>query len=182
METSHFLIPGFYRCDDCGRTVNRVRKNRRFWLCDECYERIVPQIDPAIKVQSGSPEHRAIARYWEWYEDMEERHPSPYRASTKRPVEPRRPADAYYPLCDCGSTRELVKFGRNQVGLFGGPFMKECEVCKIKREIEHNVTATSWLHPEWDDEEWLDLLYRIMPRAFDKHILPDYWYELRRHD
>jgi hypothetical protein len=178
------LIPGFYRCDACGETVDRVRKERRFWLCDDCYSRHVPQIDPAIKVRAGSIENQAITRYWEWFGELDERVPPRkqpgHAARTRSPGAPERPTDTYYPLCECGGRRETIRFGRAPIGLFGGPFQKECEICRIKREIESNVTATAWLHPEWDDEEWLDLLYKIMPAAFEKRILPDYWYALRK--
>lgn len=181
VATAQDLIAGYFHCDHCGQTVDRVHKERRFWLCDSCFEVNVPQIDPTVKVQSGSPEQEAITRYWEWFGGMEERHPSRYRPPRK-PTERQRLADAYFPVCDCGSKRETVRFGRNPAGLFGGPFMRECEVCRIKREVEHNVAVTSWLHPEWDDEEWLDLLYKVMPRAFELRVLPDYWYELRKGD
>lgn len=37
------------------------------------------------------------------------------------------------------------------------------------------------MHPDWDDEDWLDQLHKVMPRAFELGVLPDYWYELKAH-
>lgn len=79
-----------------------------------------------------------------------------------------------------GGGRQEVSFARGKGGLFGGPFLEECPTCKARREVERNVRAGSWLHPEWDDEEWLDLLFQVMPDAFELGVLPDYWFELRR--
>ncbi len=178
------LIPGCFRCDDCGRTVARLRKTRRFRLCDECYDRIVP-IFPEGRIQFGSPEHEANRGYWDWYDEMEKRVPP--RRTPGPTTRPRQSGDAslsadrLFPLCDCGGRREEVTFRRKEAGLFGGPFHAECETCAIRREVSGNfVAATTWLHTDWDDEEWLDLLYRIVPRGFELGILPDYWYELRR--
>lgn len=175
------LITGFCRCDDCGATVEQVRKMRRFRLCDTCWERVVPEIDTITAAEIGSPKHDAISRYWEWYRDMEARHPSRRRSPGKPKGEPPRPADLYFPLCDCGEQREEVRLaGGRPPGLFGGPFLAECPVCRARRAVEHHARATSWLHREWDDEEWLDLLYRVMPEAFALRVLPAYWFELRR--
>lgn len=173
------LIPGHYRCDDCGRTVERVRPTRRFRLCDGCYERVVPRLAPDVRVRAGSPEAAAIRRYWEWYDGMEKRVPprrvyTPPARPKPRPVE----TDDYYPLCACGGRREAYSFSPRPRGLFGGPFQRECPVCEARRQVE--ATARLTHHPEWDDEDWLDFLYRVFPRAFEVGVLPDYWYELRR--
>lgn len=125
-------------------------------------------------------ERAELARFWGWYYESQKVRPGRY-SPPRRPVgEPSRAADALYPLCDCGRPRESVKYGRQMGGLWGGPFMKECAVCRARREVEGHVKATAWLHPEWDDEEWLDLLYKVMPEAFSLRVLPDYWYELKR--
>lgn len=177
------LIPGWFHCDDCGRTVARLRKTRRFRLCDECYERVVPVL-PEGRIQHGSPEQQAIGRYWEWYDEMERRVPprkAAGQATRPRPEKASLSPDRLYPLCECGGRRQEVTFRRNEAGLFGGPFHMECESCALRREVSGNFeAATTWLHTDWDDEEWLDLLYRTVPRAFELGILPDYWYELRR--
>jgi len=180
-----YLIPGFYRCDDCGRTVDRVRPTRRFRLCDDCYDRIVPEFRPGAKVGPDSPEQQAMTRYWEWYGDMEERVPPRRRPGHAARIRPTgriaRSTNQLFPLCDCGQRRETISFvSRAEGGLFGGPFLNECRTCRMKREIEEHARASSWLHPDWDDEEWLDLLYKFIPEAFELRILPDYWYELRR--
>lgn len=177
------LIPGWFQCDDCGRTVARLRKTRRFRLCDECYERVVPVL-PEGRIQHGSPEQQAIGRYWEWYDEMERRVPprkAAGQAPRPRPEKASLSTDRLYPLCECGDRRQEVTFRRSEAGLFGGPFHTECETCQLRREVSGNFeAATTWLHTDWDDEEWLDLLYRTVPRAFELGILPDYWYELRR--
>ena len=175
------LFPGYFVCQDCGRTVGRVRKTRRFRLCDACYERVVPKVDTIDRHQVGSPEHQAIIRYWEWYDGMERRYPLPaYRTSRKPSHVPARQTDSFYPLCACGERREEIRHGRGYRGLFGGPFLSECERCSLKRNIEGTMKLSAALHPGWDDEDWLDMFYRTWPRAFEIGLLPDYWYEIRR--
>lgn len=174
------LFAGYYRCDDCGRTTDRVRRTRRFRLCDACYGRVVPEMQTITMSMMGRPAHEANARYWAWYEEMERRRPSRYSPPVKSPVVVARPTDQFYPLCACGGRRQEMSSTRGRRGLFGGPFLPECPTCRAKREIEGHVRAGSWLHPDWDDEEWLDLLYQVMPEAFELGVLPDYWYELQR--
>lgn len=114
---------------------------------------------------------------------MERRVPSRRWSAPSKGQSPtlHRPTDEYYPLCECSERKQVVTFARPNtlIGLFGGPFMGECATCRMKREVESHVRAASWLHTEWDDEEWLDLLFKVMPKAFDEGMLPDYWYELR---
>ena len=181
------LIAGFYRCDDCGRLCDRLRKTRRFRLCDDCYERIVPRIIGDVKVVHGTPEQQAMTRYWEWYDEIDRRVPqrrqAGYTAATRRPGEPTPDTDEIYPYCECGEMRRQNTIGRSsrrQLSLFGGPFFDLCPACEAKRAVDEHVRATSWLHSEWDDEEWLDLLWRVMPDAFELGVLPGYWFELRR--
>lgn len=179
------LIPGYYRCDDCGELADRLRKTRRFRLCDACYERIVPVVDTIEARQIGSPEHQAVTRYWEWFGEMDKRVPRRsepgYKARTRQPLAPTRTADELHPLCACGRPREVSAIARTTSGggLFGGPFHRECAVCEARGQVERVVEFTAKLHPEWDDEDWLDHLYRVFPEAFRVGVLPDYWYELR---
>lgn len=180
------LITGYSRCDDCGQLVEHLRRTRRFRLCDACYERIVPAVDTIDAKQIGSPAHKAITRYWEWYAAMDKRVPRRsepgYKAQTRRPLAPNRTTDELYPLCDCGRPREVSAIARatSPGGLFGGPFVRECPVCEARGQVERVLASTSWLHPEWDDETWLDHLWRVFPEAFEVGVLPDYWFELRR--
>lgn len=180
------LISGFYCCDDCGRLCDRLRKTARFRLCDACWERVVPDIPAGVTVPDGSPEQEAIARYAEWREGMERRMPprrSPGHAARSRPLGGvALTADEFYPVCACGGRRrERMRGPRSsRSGLFGGPFFDLCPVCDARRQVEGHVRAAGWLHPEWDDEEWLDLLWKVMPEAFELGVLPGYWFELRR--
>ncbi len=182
------LFTGFYRCDDCGALVERLRRTRRFRLCDVCYERVVPGVPDEIdgRIEYGSPEHQALTRYWDWYWDMDKRVPRRrepgYAARTRRPSAPTRTSDELYPLCDCGRHREVSTIGRSMSGggLFGGPFHRLCPVCEARGHVERVIEFMAKIHPEWDDEDWLDHLWYVFPKAFEVGVLPDYWYELRR--
>lgn len=180
------LFPGFYRCDRCGRDVARVDRYRGWRLCPRCVEAIVPSAsalrggDNTIRTEKERYENMMFA---EWDERRRKHRPKRYSSNRRPKSAMARATDALYPFCDCGREREALSFGRaGEAGLFGGPFMKECPVCRARREVESMVKATSWLHPEWDDEEWLDLLYKTIPGAFDLGVLPDYWYALRRNE
>ena len=184
MATQPVLISGFYHCDGCGRmdAESIVRyKGRR--LCLACVAQLVPSCDPlhgGDGVVRTEAEREELAAFWDWYWESH-RTRRPRYSSPRKPLErPKRTADEYYPVCDCGRQRATAKFGRGAVGLFGGPFMKECPVCRARHEVEGHVGATLWLHPEWDDEEWLDLLWRVMPEAFELGVLPGDWFDLRR--
>lgn len=180
------LIAGFYRCDDCGQLCDRLCKLARFRLCDACWDRAAHHIPAGVTVSNGSPEQAAIARYAKWREDMERRVP-PRRtpghvARTRRLSALSITADEFYPLCACGERRRERVYGSraHRRGLFGGPFFDLCPVCTIKQEVEGYVKMGGRLHPEWDDEEWLDLLYKAIPDAFKLGVLPGYWFELKR--
>ncbi len=178
------LITGFYHCDGCGRmdAESIVRyKGRR--LCPVCVARIVPSCDPlrgGDGVVRTDAERDEVAAFWDWHWESQRVRPPRYSPPRKALEKQERAADEYYPVCDCGRTREAAKFGRGATGLFGGPFMKECPMCDARRQVEGHVRASSWLHREWDDEEWLDLLWKAMPEAFEFGVLPGYWFELRR--
>ena len=143
------LFTGYYRCDDCGALVDRLRQTRRFRLCDACYERVVP-VFPDGRIEHGSPEHKANEAYWEWYGEMDERVPRRsepgYTAQTRQPTPSPRPTDDYYPLCACGQPREpfthAIKAGV-PTGLFGGPFARECPTCEARHQVERVMESTT---------------------------------------
>jgi hypothetical protein len=192
------------RCHNCGRDVGRTRKTGRFWLCDECWEAIVPEIEGAI--EAGSPEHKANIRYHDWYNDMERRYPvggrytfrsvdhlpipmerNPfYRASQYRswrsPAGPRLGVASYYPACECGRERPVSQFitGGPQLSIFGPPRRHKCAVCDAREAVEAIAVMADKIHPDWDDEDWLDLLYQSHREAFRVGVLPNLWFELRR--
>ncbi len=180
---AQFLIAGYFHCDGCGRTdAERIIRYHGRRLCAPCVERIVPSADP-LRGGDGQArtdaERAEVAAFWGWLHTSQSARPARY-SPPRRAGEPARPADECYPLCDCGRPREAARFSRRAGGLFGGPFLKECVICRMRREVSQTVESTAWLHPEWDDEEWLDLLYKVMPAAFELRVLPDYWYDLRR--
>lgn len=189
------LITGFYHCDNCERTVRHVRRQRGYWLCAQCWSVIVPdweQIsvgegqrrDPAWYAETQAQRDR-IDAYWQWYYTMKERRPSPKRRSRSELYQSyRQPAaletDNYWPLCECGTPREPLRFapGNAALGLFGGPFRRYCSVCDAKRDVEA-VYSIIGIHPDWDDEQWLDSLQLTHPHAFALGVLPEYWFQLR---
>lgn len=182
-ETERLLFSGYYHCDRCGRTdaPSIVRyKGRR--VCPDCID-IIPSADP---VRGGDGEVRTdteraeVEAFWGWYWESQKARPPRYTPPYRKAGPPEVTPDDLYPLCACGQPREANRIGNRAGGLFGGPFMRECPVCRARHEVEQVVASTTWLHPEWDDEEWLDLLYRSHRRAFELGVLPDYWYELRR--
>lgn len=176
------LFPNRYaRCQNCGRDVVRVQRTRRFWLCDACWAEIVPTFDGVVA--EGSPEQEAVRKYWIWYREMEKRYP------VKRPVRRRHglpddlSVDRYWPFCrNCGARVEECEY-RNyvpQYSLFGGPRRPYCARCDARLAVESIFKMSrrpDW-HPDWDAEDWLDLLYQSHPQAFAVGILPEYWFEL----
>lgn len=187
MASQPSLIPGYFRCDRCGGDAERVTRYRRFRFCPACVEEIVPSAAPArggdgvIRTEEERDENR---RFWDWYWDVgHDLRPTKYHPPGRGAVEPVRSSDAFYPLCDCGRPRAVNEIGRAHGGgggLFGGPFNRECPYCEARGQVERAVAFTARIHPEWDDEDWLDHLYRVFPEAFRVGVLPDYWYELRR--
>jgi hypothetical protein len=101
---------------------------------------------------------------------------SSYR-SRRSPAIPIGEADLYYPFCECGERRVEATYS-SQTGLFGGPFLKYCPTCQAKTEVETVFRMSSSIHPDWDDEDWLNLLYKSHREAFDIGVLPDYWFDL----
>lgn len=178
-----FLIPGHYRCDRCRRDVTAVSRHKGWRLCPRCVAAVVPSCDPLRggdgKVRTEA-ERREVERYWGWYWRRREHKPKKYSAPYKRP-KPDPHADSYFPLCDCGRPREAFNLRSRPAGLFGGPFHHQCPTCEARAMVESLVTP-AWLggHPDWDDEDWLDHLWRAFPKAFEVGVLPDYWYELRQ--
>lgn len=179
------LIPGYYRCQNCGRDVARVRRIRRFRICDDCWEAIVTPTHPDVRLRGVAGEDEIFAardRFWGWISEMERRYPRPLSRSNGRRLHPQREADDYYPLCECGRPRQPFSLG-GQPGLWGGPFQQYCPVCAAKGLVEAAFRlASGGVHPDWDEEDWLDLLYQSHREAFDLGILPDYWFELMRRE
>ncbi len=184
------LIDGYYHCANCDREVAHVQREHGFWLCDECWEHIVPPEirrgdDPDFRIKTPA-QIAAMERYWEWYGDMVKRH-RPYHddfARTRRylswrPTSVALDDDSLIPVCACGEMREPLRFTTMPGGLFGGPFAKYCPRCEARRSVETLAEMAANIHPEWDDEDWLEALWASHWRAFDLGILPDYWFQLR---
>lgn len=187
------LIAGLHRCDNCERTVERVRSERGYWLCDACFAAIVPA--EGIDLEAGQRrdadwhaatqgEREKIAAYFRWRRSMEQRKPLPVQAAVRPQPAVDAGGDEDWPLCACGQLREPMRWvppGRKSAGLFGGPYRQHCKVCEIKLRVQaHHDMLRGGVNHEWDDEQWLDSLEQIMPAAFELGVLPDYWFRLRR--
>ncbi len=177
------LLPLPHYCHNCRQFVATVYRARRFRLCPDCWRAIVPAW--AQFRNAETPQERAqVAGYFEWYETMNQQYPARGRGrSGIRAAQKPRPihTDNYWPLCECGREREeLCLMSSGAVSLFGGSRMHLCPHCEARRAIDSIAGMADKLHPDWDDEAWLDLLYRSHRRAFDLGILPDYWFDIRR--
>lgn len=175
------LFPGHYRCQNCGRDVDRVQKERRFWICDNCYREIVEPTAPDVVVKEyDSDERRARSRYWEWIGEMNGRYPV---GRNWRPViKPYEPPDigAFWPFCrSCGAEVAEYEFSTKR-SLFGRHRATYCPTCEAKRTVESVIRMAPKIHPEFDDEDWLDLLWKSHREAFEIGVLPDYWFEMKR--
>lgn len=172
------LLPGYFHCHNCGsREATHVRKSRRFRLCDACYTAIVPDLPDGQA--SNEAKRQQIAAYWDWHYQMALRYPVPTAIRTVKPARS-IPAnsDSHNPTCACGQPRRpLPHTSATPPDLFGGPFFLLCPICEAKASIDAILRMASAIHPDWDDEDWLDLLARSHPEAFDLGVLPDYWYQ-----
>lgn len=171
-----------YFCQNCRQTVPHTQRTRRFWLCDACWAAVVPAWTDE-RIAENSQEQRQVAAYWSWYHEMERLYPARRgKPSRKGGVAPSRTTDSYYPLCECGRERKEYEFAGSTAprSLFGGSRAKYCPMCEARRSVEGYLNMSAAIHPDWDDETWLDMLYRVMPAAFALGVLPDYWYTLRR--
>lgn len=190
--TAHALIAGYYRCDNCERTADHVRRERGYWLCDECWAAIVPSEGIAVEAgqrrnaewHAATQEDRSrIAAYMDWLKGMQKRKPQPSPNTRPAPVaSPRGADDEDWPFCACGQPREPMRWVSpwKARSLFGGPYRQHCPICELKLRIEsHYDLLAHGINPEWDDEQWLDSLEKIMPEAFERGVLPDYWFRLR---
>lgn len=171
-----------YYCQNCRQTVPHTQRTRRFWLCDACWAAVVPAF--AQERGAATSEERAqIGAYWGWYAEMEKRYParrsgrSGLHAARLAPV---RSTDDYWPLCECGQERPEFTHIRSASSLFGRARMPYCPACSARRDVEAMQRMAGKIHPDWDDEAWLDALFQTMPAAFALGVLPDYWYMLRR--
>jgi len=161
----------YARCQACGRDVARLRRVRRFRICDACYDRIV--------AEPGDVE--AMGRFWGWYAEMVRKYPAPGSTRRRARVVSRGVAD-YWPMCECGRERPIGPFEdpAAQRSLFGPARVGRCPWCESRLAVVRIVQMARTIHPEWDDEEWLDLLWRSHREAFELGVLPELWFELRR--
>lgn len=192
------LIPGYFYCHNCRRTVDHIRRVRRFRLCDECWSAIMPDWEQKVIVKRGvvrpaawyietEEQRQKFVEFWKWHEDMEKRYPIPPGRSRQAIYfsyldhrSDAYEADMYWPLCACGGQRETLRSSHLPPGLFGGPFTSKCRMCEAKARVESFAgLGLHRIHPDWDDEDWLDALQKTIPEAFALGILPDYWFELR---
>lgn len=177
------LVAGYYRCQNCGRDVDRLNRERRFRICDQCYAAIVTPARPGerLRPEYGDELWQAREHYWQWMERMERRYPTaPGRHQSAVPVP--RTLDSYYPWCECGRPRQsmaMVLSNGHQPGLWGGPFHVLCADCEGRLTVRNLYKMAPRLVPGRDEEEWLDLLLRTHPELFTAGILPDYWFELK---
>src|SRR5690606_31522965 len=81
-------------------------KGRR--LCLACVVRLVPSCDPlhgGDGVVRTEAEREELAAFWDWYWESH-RTRRPRYSPPRKPLEgPKRTADEYYPVCDCGRPR-----------------------------------------------------------------------------
>lgn len=173
------LIPGYYRCHNCGRTVDQVIKVRRFRLCPECYEAIVTPTSPGKSGGLTKAEYEARANFWQWYSEMERRYPLKRNWQARPNHLMIADLDSFWPWCECGQPRKEYNLSAVRT-LFGGIRAKYCPVCESRRTVESVVKVADKIHPDWDDEDWLDFLARSHPEAFELGVLPAYWFELRQ--
>ena len=162
------LVTGYYRCQNCGRDVSHTVRVRRFRLCDECHQLLVP--DPGAST-------KRVEEYWRWIFEMEQKYPVKRSWAVAERVSELRAADAYYPFCECGRRRCLLGIG--EAGVFGGPYGKWCPVCAVKQTVAAAFRIAQRVECDRDDEDWLDVLWKSHHDAFEIGVLPDYWFELK---
>jgi hypothetical protein len=182
MSQQLILIPGYYRCQNCGRLVDHVRKERRWRICENCWQAIVAPTNPEKVGNLTDEEWEAREAYARWLHRMEQRYPA--RRSWRRPppisLTHDTAADYHFPFCECGRPRRPVHLAPGELPtLFGGPFHKYCPVCEARLSVEIVFRYASTFWPGRDDEDILDLLSRSHPEAFEVGVLPAYWWELR---
>lgn len=186
------LITGYHRCDNCGREVEHVQRERGYWLCDACWTVIVPPQDIALVAgqkrdavwrAATQTERKKIAAYILWLRNMQVRKPQPVQQSARPASVQQAGGDEDWPFCACGQSREPMRWvppGRQINSLFGGPYRQHCLVCEAKLRVQvHYDLLLNGIHPGWDDEQWLDSLEQLMPEVFKLGVLPDYWFRLR---
>lgn len=176
------LIPGYYHCHNCGQHVMRVRKASRFRLCDACYSAIVPDF-PDGQAHTDA-ERQQVAAYWEWHHEIALRYPVPRHVGARRPRPSSIPvdADSHNPTCACGQPRRPFTHVRSAArDLFGGPFSALCPTCEARAAVEavFRLANASGSKTGRDDEDWLDILARTHPEAFELGVLPGYWFECK---
>ena len=194
------LIAGYRRCDNCGRDTFYTRKAFQWYVCAECWILVTPQFPPTGMDENGhyfwkgetEEQRRLIGEFFEWRGQMEDKYP--LRAALKEIKARRRnyckwrnplralgygDPDQYYPFCACGNRRKEMRISSLPTGLFGGPYSKYCAICEAKKQVETVFRMADKIAPGRDDEEWLDLMQRSHPEAFEVGVLPEYWFKLR---
>lgn len=174
------LFPDVYAlCQNCGRYVSELHKVRRFRVCAECYAQIVPPFERA----ETTDEVKRMGQFWDWFGQMVERYPVPHPPRRKlKNWQDETDIGQFYPFCrGCGAPVAEYDFGLEQrVSLFGKSRPAYCPRCMAESEVETAFRMLPRVHPEWDDEDALDWLYKHYRRAFDLGILPRRWFEFRR--
>lgn len=167
-----------YRCQDCGQEVASLRKIHRFRICDACWQSLSLDEILDVRIARNDRERLQIAgRFWGWYHRMEQRWTRP-RPQVHRPRPPRQ-VDEFLPYCErCGADTPEYAFDDRR-SLFGGPRHRLCPECEAIAASELIYRMAGTLHPDWDDEDWLDLLYRSHPAAFEIGVLPGRWFEIK---
>jgi len=181
------LISGLYRCQRCGRDVNYLLRFRRFRICQRCYNELGIQDMTTYNGPITREEWQRREWVWRWYEEMERRYPVPPRLYGRIPPPWERLREwNLVPFCqECGAPVEPLPsatLGNAPRTLFGGPFRWRCMRCEAEAEVRHILSSPMMQHirADWDDEDWLDWLYRYHREWFDAGILPDLWFELKR--
>ncbi len=181
------LIPGFYRCHNCGCDVESIRKFRRWRLCATCWSQIIEPTQPGYTGPLSDELWQARENLWALVGKMEMRYPTKWnwtkngRNGDAKWLRARaREVDDWWPFCACGRLRQAYHHGYDgQLGLWGGPFEGLCEICEARETVRYVFETGPRLVPGRDEEEWLDILQASHPEAFELGVLPDYWFELK---
>lgn len=82
----------------------------------------------------------------------------------------------HLPYCErCGSVHDRrYEFGDQD-------YMRYCQRCEDELHVE-TLFRMPGIFGDADDEEILDRLYKAFPGAFERGVLPDYWYKMKLED
>lgn len=174
------FVDVYGRCQNCGRGVAELRRVRRFWLCVACYAEVVPPFERA----ETEAQARRMGEFWGWLGKMDSRYPMPRAIAPHRFRNWQEDTDigAFWPFCrECGAEvaeYDLASGGRES--LFGKHRHALCPRCDAESAVGSAFRLVRRGHPEWDDEDALDWLYKHYRYAFDLGVLPGRWFELKR--